>query len=259
MMATTHNHYLIVSITTSIFLIAVYFPESAAQYGSFMFPSYNMPPGFLDSRMPHRMEPHFSHNFWPPSRPLLRRPPYSSYLRPPIYAQPRPPSPANQCRITGACREVYHGTPLPTTWRIQTTTPIPATRYTSRTTTEPLIDRSDALPTTIARLDATTLLTFGSPAKSSPISTAASSPVSLSRPTSLATTTALTAPPPTRAIAETTSLTTKLEDRATNQTSPTSSIQTSSPFTTSTTLAIIIVNNNTTTNNETDAVPRIIS
>lgn len=256
MMATTPNHYLIVCITISIFSLAVYFPESAAQYGSLMFPSYNMPADFLNSRVPHRMEPHFSHNVWPPSRPLSR-PPYSSYSRPPINARPRPHSPAHQCRIMGACREVNHGTPLPTTWRLQKATPMPATRYTVRTTTEPLIDRFDSSPTTLlttkARLNMTTVIGF--PIISSPMLTFASSPTLSLRPTSLGTTTtkiSLATPSLTRATTRTTSSTTKLEDGTTDQASSTSSNNLSVPFTTSATPVMIIVGIAASTN-ETDA------
>lgn len=48
----------------------------------------------------------------------------------------RPASPARQCRLSGACRQMNHGTTLPTTWRVSLTTTTPSPTTTPMATTQ---------------------------------------------------------------------------------------------------------------------------
>lgn len=58
------------------------------------------------------------------------------------YSLPKPPSPARQCRSSGACKEIDHGTTLATTWKMETTTvptTIPTTARPMTTTLIPAV------------------------------------------------------------------------------------------------------------------------
>lgn len=110
---------------TILFLLFLHLFQGAAQFmPSFGLPSYGVSrPGFLNPRIPPRVEPYSPYNRWPPMAPI-----YPTYTYQPQYYRPRPPSPARQCRHAGACRELDHGTTLASNWKIETTTtPIPTT------------------------------------------------------------------------------------------------------------------------------------
>lgn len=78
------------------------------------------------------------------------------------YSAPKPPSPARQCRSSGACKEIDHGTTLATTWKMETTTvptTVPTTLRPITTTltptgplrTSPAIEQPSRNPTTWVR------------------------------------------------------------------------------------------------------------
>lgn len=96
------------------------------------------------------------------------RSPYSSYPHAPFAnynSAPKPASPARQCRSSGACKQIDHGTTLPTTWRVETTTILAPTTtrsaptttiaprsYPRPTTTTPAVAETNRYPTTRSRV-----------------------------------------------------------------------------------------------------------
>lgn len=94
-------------------------------------PSFSRPvmsPPFQPVRRP-LFSPLSNDNLHPPnwfSGPILRTP--YTYNQPTYgyYNAPKPASPARQCRSSGACKEIDHGTTLATTWKMETTT-VPTT------------------------------------------------------------------------------------------------------------------------------------
>lgn len=137
---TSPNHYhhpsIYHNLVTLLMLISISatFTTVNSQFGSFMgFPPFR-PNGFSTYRP----------SLFPPAFANFPQPPWSRPTAPPVpqyRITPGPPSPARQCRNTGACSKLDHGTTLPTTWRTQaTTTPQPATSRPVHL----LLDRTDA-------------------------------------------------------------------------------------------------------------------
>lgn len=109
---------------------------SPTSYGS----PFNWPP-FPSVRNPQPMYNPFTNYF--PASSWFRPPPspstFSSFTSYPSYRVPRPMSPVQLCRNSGACKQMDHGTTLPTTWKVQATT-LPSTVYFTTTPATRLID-----------------------------------------------------------------------------------------------------------------------
>lgn len=135
----------------------VFSPESAAQFDSFFLPSYSITLDFLNSWMPPRLGTHSSGRFWPPSRLIFSD--HDSHSNQEDM-QPRLPSPARQCRISGACRSVNHGTALPTSWKIQKSTISSATTRYLESKTTPFMSSIEATNFTISTRANVTLPTI---------------------------------------------------------------------------------------------------
>lgn len=119
-------------MTTGLISIFVCSLKSQAQSETSFLPSSSMTLDFSSSWRPLRTGYHSSNYLWPSSRPIFSNNTQES----PEDVQPRPPSPARQCRTSGACRGAYHGTALPNSWKIhKSTTPTTTTQLINSATT----------------------------------------------------------------------------------------------------------------------------
>lgn len=129
----------IILISLPVMLITI---QVEAQFGLPIFPGFGLPP--------QPQPPTFNGPFRFPSRiygensfgsPIGTAPSYNSWPFPPQYGSnryiSRPPSPARQCRTSGACKQIDYGTTLSPTAKMISTTPPPVASAptTMRTTT----------------------------------------------------------------------------------------------------------------------------
>ena len=138
---------LLASASLAVSLTSAQLPPIGSPFFGAPSPSFGSPSLGLPSFPSIRLPPQPSLGSFNPFSSL---PSPASWLRPPSFPgfssafpstsfQPRrPPSPARQCRLTGACKQVDHGTTLPASWTVPITTtmtPQPTTTTVIRSTT----------------------------------------------------------------------------------------------------------------------------